>query len=235
MQAIHVVHRFGWPSRLLIVAASLLFVKTFVAILVEYRWYFPPDFEASAFLTGRRESFRGIYPAAFYTHLVSGPLALVFGVMLMLTGGRPRFRTLHRLAGRGQMLLVLLAVVPSGLVMAAEAYSGPIAGCGFAALSLATGACALAAIWHARARCFASHRLWASRCFVLLGSPLLLRIVAGATIVTGIESEWTYRLNAWLSWLVPLAIFEAWRRRASPSISPHSAELFNRSMNRAPA
>lgn len=44
----------------------------------------------------------------------------------------------------------------------------------------------------------------AERCFLLLISPLILRLIAGAVIVMDVESELTYRLNAWLSWLVPL-------------------------------
>lgn len=230
MQAFNVVQRFGSLRSLVAVAASLLFVKTLAAILVEYRWYFPPDFESSAFLTGRQASFDGLYQAAFYAHIVGGPLVVVLGSAMMLTGGRPRFGSFHRWAGKMQLLLVLALIVPSGLVMAGDAYAGPIAGWGFAALSFATGACAIVAIWHARSRRFAAHRRWATRCFLLLCSPLLLRVIAGVTIVTNVESEWTYRLNAWLSWLIPLTIYEIWLWRAAietektpPLVLPASA------------
>jgi uncharacterized membrane protein len=202
-----------------LLAVALLFAKVLLGILLEYRWYFPADFDSSAFLSGRRHSFFGVYRAAFYAHLISGPLAVVVGVFLMLSGGRPRFRQFHRPAGRLQMLLVLAVVAPSGLVMAREATAGPIAAYGFASLSGATAACAAMALYCARARKFQSHRRWATRCFVLLASPLLLRLVSGVVIVLQLESDWAYRLNAWLSWLVPMAILEvSWRFGASRNL-----------------
>jgi hypothetical protein len=109
------------------------------------------------------------------------------------------------------VLLVLAALVPSGLVMATQAFAGPIAGIGFGALSLATGASAAATVYYAIARRYALHERWANRCVVLLISPLLLRLAAGFMSVMGWESDWAYRANAWLSWLIPLAVYEIWR------------------------
>ncbi|MDP6447353.1 MAG: DUF2306 domain-containing protein, partial [Pirellulaceae bacterium] len=202
--------------RMLCWAAALLFAKALLAVLYEYRWYFPPNFD-SAFLTGRRESFFGIYSWAFYAHIISGPLTVVLGTYLVLTGGRPRVRAAHRWAGRVQIFVVAAIVAPSGLVMARYAFSGPIAGIAFALLSVATGVTAAVTAWCAITGRLADHQTWAQRCYILLCSPLLLRLVAGFTIVTKIESPWTYRLNAWLSWLVPLAIYEMWRRRTNES------------------
>jgi hypothetical protein len=196
-------------------ALVVLFAKVLVAIVWEYRWYFPANFDASAFLSGRRYTFVGLYRAAFYAHILCGPVAVVLGVFLMLSGGRARYRRIHRVVGRLQMLLVLAVLVPSGLAMAREAYSGPIAGLAFAALSVATGFSAAAAWRLVRARKFRSHRVWATRCFILLASPLLLRVIAGAVIVLDLESDLSYRLNAWLSWLLPLAVYEVWRWRGA--------------------
>jgi hypothetical protein len=67
-------------------------------------------------------------------------------------------------------------------------------------------------LYFARTKDFRLHRRWATRCFLLLASPLLLRLIAGAAIVTHMESDWFYRLNAWLSWLIPLTIYETWWR-----------------------
>ncbi len=195
---------------------AVLFVKVLLAILYEYRWYFPADFDSSSFLIGRRETFIGVYRTAFYAHIISGPVAIVFGSCLMLSGGRSRFSRLHRLAGRMQVLIVLTVVVPSGFVMALQATAGPTATYGFASLSIATAVSATATVYFAIARKFQSHRIWAGRCFVLLCSPLLLRLISGALIVLQFESDWFYRLNAWLSWLIPLAIYEAYVTFFSP-------------------
>lgn len=193
------------------VLAAILVFKVLGSILYEYRWYFPANFD-SLFLNGRRESFVGIYRTAFYTHIISSPIALVLAGLLVASGGRPRFRTAHRWAGRTQIILVLAAVVPSGLIMATGAYAGVIAGCGFATLSLLTGSAAGLAVWHAMGKRFDQHQRWAIRCGLLLASALLLRLLSGLAVVMHWDPEWAYRFSAWLSWLIPLAAFElGWR------------------------
>jgi hypothetical protein len=206
------------------IAVVTLCVRVLIEILAEYRWYFPLDFEQSSFLSGRRSTFIGIYPVAFFAHLVSAPLALLIGALLMISGSRSRFRGLHRSLGKIQILIVLCAVVPSGVVMARQAYAGPIAAAGFLLLAIATGVCAVAAVYCALTRRFRAHQKWATRCFILLVSPLLLRLIGGATIVLQLEPESTYRMSAWISWLAPLAILECWwSRRLRPSAgAPHS-------------
>ncbi len=195
-------------KRILLAAVAVLLARVFVGILLEYRWYLPADFDESAFLSGRRYTFTGLYPAFFYVHILSGPIAIALASFLILSGGHARLRTWHRLAGRALVLIVLLLLFPSGLFMASQAYAGPPAAAGFGMLSLLTATAALMSGYHARARRFALHQRWAQRCFLLLVSPLILRLMAGAAIVMDIESEWTYRLNAWLSWLAPLIVFE---------------------------
>lgn len=202
-------------------AIVALFLKVLVAILLEYRWYFPANFELSAFLSGREATFHGLYQAAFYTHIIFSPPVILLGCWLMFSGQRKPYRQLHRRLGRLQMMVVLGAVVPSGFVMSLQAYAGPIAAWGFAMSAVVTGWCGVMAIQAARARKFAIHKRWATRCFVMLCSPLLLRVFAGAVIVTNLESEWTYRLNAWASWLIPMALYEiGWRRGWSRTLVP---------------
>lgn len=201
-------------SKLLAIArlsVVVLLAKVFFSILLEYQRYFPADFEAT-FLIGRRETFTTVYASAFYIHIVSGPLTVLLGTWQMWSGTRTRFRALHRWAGRMQMLLIFGALVPSGLVMAPRAFAGPIAGYGFAALSLTTAISAAVTVFYAISRRFALHKRWATRTYILLISPLLLRLVSGGLIVTQLESDWAYRLNAWFSWIVPLIVYEAWWR-----------------------
>lgn len=200
-------------KKILLAAIAVLVSRVLLGILLEYRWYLPANFDESAFLSGRRYTFTGLYSAFFYVHILGGPIAIALACFLLLSGGRLRFRTWHRPAGRTLVLIVLLLLTPSGLVMAWHAYAGPLAAVGFGLLSLLTAATALMSAYHAKAKRFALHRRWAERCFVLLISPLILRLIAGAVIVMDIESLWTYRLNAWLSWLVPLTIYEMSKSR----------------------
>lgn len=199
------------------VLVLLLIAKVLTSILSEYRWYFPPNFEA-AFLVGREGMFRGYYAGAFYAHIVSGPPTILLGLLLLSSGMRARHRRLHRLLGRMQAALVLGVLVPSGLVMSLHALAGPWAGLGFAMLALATGgAMAMSALYAIGGR-YADHRRWAERCLVLLLSPLALRVANGTISVTSWESPTTYVLSAWLSWVLPLFALElirhASRKRA---------------------
>ncbi len=194
----------------------LLAIKVWASILVEYRLYFPADFSAS-FLIGREDVFVGIYPAAFYSHIVVGPVVLVVAAWLISSGNQmlgsvsaARFdrARAHRILGRLQAVLIIGVLVPSGLVMAWHAHHGPIAGAGFALLSVSTGIAMAMTIVRAVAGDFDAHRRWATRCFVLLVSPLILRISMGVSIVGGFESPSFYQFNAWASWLIPLLLFE---------------------------
>ncbi len=215
-------NRMKW---LLIVTAWATFAlssKILASILAQYRLYFPPDFHAE-FLLGRQSYFFGSYGLAFYAHIIASPVALILGGWLMWTGRRHGKKTWHRRLGKGQGILIVAVVVPSGLVMATRAISGPAAGLGFACLSMALLVSMLATIWEAQKRNFARHELWAARCFILLCSPLLLRLINGAALVIQTPSPLTYQVSAWLSWLVPLAIFE-WVRhlRRQPRSKPTS-------------
>ena len=193
-------------------AIVALFAKVLVSILFEYTRYFPADF-SSDFLSGRRDYFYGLYGVAFYVHIISGPLALIAGAFLMFSGTRIRFQKLHRSLGKLQAVIVIALVVPSGLVMATKSIAGPAAGVGLGLHGLVTAACMCLAIYFATRRQLARHRRWATRCFLLLCAPLVLRLINGAAITSGFETESIYIVNAWASWIAPLVAYESFRMR----------------------
>lgn len=204
-------------NRLLRVATALAIVlgmSVLVQLLIPYRGYFPADLQDSVFLSAHRGHFHGWYRAAFYIHIVAGPIALVQGAALFFSGSRQKpTPSWHRVVGRVQAAVVLLFLFPSGLVMAQYAMAGPTAEAAFTLLSLATAITMVMAIRSAMVGRMTRHRLWATRCFLLLCSPLLLRVVVGLTIVTGTETDFAHRLIAWTSWLVPWFLFEVGRKR----------------------
>src|SRR5581483_8443533 len=114
---------------------------------------------------------------------------------------RLRFPQWHRTLGKTQILLVLLLLTPSGLWMAYYAETGAIAAVGFSLLAIATGLCALFGWRSAVNRRFAEHRRWMWRCFLLLCSAVVIRLIGGLTLVTGYGGDWSYPLVAWASWL----------------------------------
>jgi hypothetical protein len=215
-------------QRLLTLLVGVLIVKVTFVVVWGYCDYFPPNFE-SDFLRGRQSYFSGAYQWAFYAHLASGPASLILGLILISEWFRLRFPKWHRLLGRTQGMLVLLLLCPSGLWMACYARTGTIAAIGLSALAIATGMCVLLGWRAAMTRKFAEHRCWMWRCFLLLCSAVVIRLIGGLATVTNVGPDWSYPLAAWASWLVPLAVFElsraVERARSRPIISSvgHSA------------
>ena len=199
-------------NQILIALTIVLILRVLLVILAEYRFYFPPDFDQSFFLAGRRPTFAGWYSVGFYAHIISGPLAIVLVIALLATGNSKRFKLLHRWSGRWLALVTLLAVCPGGIIIAIRSQAGPIAGWGFGALALCTmGSVVLTVVLAVKKR-FKLHSVWAWRSGILLCSPIVLRLGTGIFYVTGTESLNTYRFLAWGSWLLPLLFFEGVQR-----------------------
>ena len=185
--------------------ACLLVCQTTIAVLLTFGDYFPPNFQ-SDFLLGRDTYFFGPYRWAFYAHIISGPFSLIAGLVLLSDAVRRRYASFHRRLGRLQVACVLVLVAPSGLWMAWYAATGAVAAAGFASLAVATAICVCAGWRAAVRRRFDEHRRWMLRCFVLLCSAVVLRVIGGLSDVLGVE--WTYPFAAWVSWLVPIVILE---------------------------
>jgi hypothetical protein len=88
-----------------------------------------------------------------------------------------------------------------------------------ATLALATALCASLGTRSAVMRRFSDHRRWMWRCYLLLCSAVVLRLMGGLATVTGVFAPWVDPLATWLCWLVPLTAFELreWIRR-NPSV-----------------
>jgi hypothetical protein len=208
--------------------ALLLIGKVTFSIVFGYRDYFPPNFKAD-FLVGREQYFFGPYEWAFYTHIISGPITLALGLVLISERFRRRFPKWHRSLGKTQIALVALVLSPSGFWMAMYARMGEIAAAGFAVLSVATAACALLGWRSAVRRRFTEHREWMWRCLLLLCSAVVVRIIGGFATVFAPNAMWIYPCAAWTSWLVPLVVYELYRwserrRSADAAEKPYFAE-----------
>ena len=186
---------------------ALLILRALVSIVANYPDYFPPDFQSS-FLQGREESFIGTYRWAFYVHIFSGPLVLLNGLVLM-TNWVIRYRTLHRFLGWVQIVCLLVFMLPSGMVMALQSFGGFWAGLSFMVLSGTTAVCAILGVVNARQGKLKQHRQWMVRSYVLICSAVSLRLVSGATGFVGVtDAEWAYVFAAWMSWVLPLVVWE---------------------------
>jgi hypothetical protein len=205
----------GLFQRVFIGAAGLLILKVTLSVVVGYRDYIPPNFNAD-FLLGRESYFYGAYHWAFYAHLISGPTSLVVGTILVSHRFRQMAPQWHRALGKFQVACVLMILAPSGLWMAWYAVSGAIAGVGLGLLAIATAACAALGWRSAVARRFDEHQRWMWRTYVLLCSAVVIRLIGGIAMVFDVDALWVYPLSAWVSWLAPLMIYEGWRTFRSP-------------------
>lgn len=205
-----ITHRLWQLAKLLVL---VLILKVALGVVLSYRDYLPPQFE-SGFLQGRQGYFwTTAYHLAFYLHITSGPCALVIGIALISERLRLTCPDWHRYLGTLHILCVLLLLVPSGIWMSIYAETGALAGIGFALLGAATGTCALMGWISAIRKRFDEHRRWMLRCFLLLSSAVLLRLMGGVFSIIGIGYPTTYTLAAWASWGVPLALYELLRAR----------------------
>ena len=204
-------------SLVLSALAAILIGKVTLSVIAGYRDYLPPNFNAD-FLLGREGYFWGPYCVAFYAHLISGPISLVLGTVLLSDRFRRTAPRWHRRLGRIQAANILLLLVPSGLWMAPYALSGIVAAAGLALLAIATAACTTLGWRSAVARRFDDHRRWMTRTYLLLLSAVVIRLIGGFATVLHFDALWLYPLSVWLSWLIPLLAFESWRVVTSPSV-----------------
>ena len=196
--------------RALSLLAGLLILKVTATVVLGYRNYFPPNFN-SDFLQGREQYFWGGYHWAFYTHIVSGPIVLILGVILISDRFRLRFPKWHRSLGKIQILSILFLMAPSGLWMAFYAAAGTSAVIAFTVLSILTSVSAALGWRFAVQRRFADHRRWMWRCFVLMCSAVVLRLLGGLAVVSGVHAPGFDQVASWASWMLPLAALELGR------------------------
>lgn len=200
------------------ILTAVVIAKVTFSVILNNRQYFPPDFR-SDFLLGRQAYFYGVYQYAFFTHVVAGPISLMLGLVLVSKWFRAQWPVAHRWIGRTQVTLVVFVVAPGGFLMALRAVGGHVAVWGFAVLAILTAATALMGYVSARQRKFVQHERWMFRCFLLLVSAVVLRLMAGLATVAGIDGDWLYPTSAWTSWLLPLAVYELYWRWSGRSWS----------------
>ncbi len=205
-------------------AGALIILRVTLGVVIGYVDYFPPNFYAE-FLSGRQHYFFGPYQWAFWIHILFSPLVMISGLVLLGSGLRPGFRIWHRWLGRVHTVIVLGLVAPSGLWMSFYTLTGAWAGTAFAFSSCMTFACAAMGWRCALARQFNAHSVWMTRCYLLLCSAIVLRLLSGAATVFHSDQIWTYPVFAWISTTVPVATYELLRvRTRQRDIKPATLE-----------
>jgi hypothetical protein len=136
--------------------------------------------------------------AALYVHVPSALLSLPACLVLLVERVRRRWPRFHRWLGRTTGVLILCAVVPSGMYLALFAQGGLITTLGFWATGAIAFVAMLTSIQSARARDMKAHRRFSTHVVAQLSVAVVSRfLLAGAELV-GLYSEWAYIAALWV-------------------------------------
>jgi uncharacterized membrane protein YozB (DUF420 family) len=147
-------------------------------------------------------------------HICGGIVALVCGTLQLWTGLRQKAMRFHRWTGRIYLLGVSVGIVGAFLM---TVYTTPksfgVALRGLAIAWLLTTGIAYAAILRGR---IAMHREWMMRSYLVTFAFVTFRVMTdnlpGLTAKLGSSPDDASANVAWLSWTVPLAVFELIRQ-----------------------
>lgn len=171
--------------------------------------YIPMRNDAAFLQTKQEEIVHGYYRIAFFAHVYSSMFALIAALTQFSATILRRQTALHRYMGKLYVAIVLFVSAPSGLIMGYFANGGITARISF---------CLLAILWlfftykgytTIRIGAVAAHRRWMYRSYALTLSAISLRLWKWL-IVLAFEPRPmdTYRIVAWLGWVLNLLIAE---------------------------
>lgn len=145
---------------------------------------------------------------AFYIHISLGAFAMLTGWPQFIENWRNKNMNLHRMLGKIYLISVLISGI-SGFYIALFATGGFIAAAGFVFMSLAwlfTSAQAYRKIINLDIN---SHRNWMIRSYAITFSAVSLRLwLPVIQFIPGMDFITTYKIVAWLSWVLNLVIAE---------------------------
>lgn len=186
-----------------------------IVLMVLVAWCL--DFLLSVF-----EKYRHVDPGTYtmfwsrrgwlWTHLAGGSMAILLGLVQLLTQWPRAFDRVHRWTGRAYLLSILVASTgAAGLIATSPA---PLAiRMAFAATALAWLTTSLLGLVAIRRRQVQVHRRWMIRAWLVTLAPITFRLlIRTPDIMTLAEPPDVIAALLWLSWMLPLLLFELGRR-----------------------
>jgi uncharacterized membrane protein len=139
-----------------------------------------------------------LWLTALYVHVPAALLSLPASLLLLVRRVRTRAPRFHRWLGRVTGVLVLFAVVPSGLYLAFFAQGGLITTLGFWLTGLIAFVAMVKSIQSARARDMKAHRRFSSHVAAQLSVAVISRFLLIGAEQLGLYSEWVYIAALWV-------------------------------------
>ena len=182
----------------------VLAMISFNFLLTVYGKYHHPDPGSYTMFWSRR--------GWLWTHLAGGALTVVLGPLQFLTRWPRAYPRLHRWMGRVYMTGLLIACTGATGLIATSPAPFEIRSA-FAATALAWSTTALVALISIRRGQVGPHRRWMIRNYLVTLSPITFRILLQGQIAMGLApSPATIATLLWLSWLLPLLVYEGGHR-----------------------
>lgn len=192
---IRFARRIGWA--LVWLALGVISVEF---LLTVYGKYHHPDPGAYTMFWSRR--------GWLWTHLTGGALTIVLGPLQFLTRWPRAYPRLHRWMGRIYMVGMLIAYAGATGLIATSPAPFEIRSA-FAVTALAWLTTALVALIAIHRGLVWPHRRWMIRNYLVTLSPITFRILLQAQIAMElVPSPAMIATLLWLSWLLPLLIYE---------------------------
>ncbi len=192
----------------------LLLIITFFAALmlhIALPYLLPPFPTNIEFLATKQDVFH-IKPWrwAFYVHISTSVLVIFAGLTQFSNTILKKRAELHRNIGKLYVFVILFISGPSGFFMALYANGGILGQIAFTILSVLWILFTYLAYSYARKGDLLEHGKWMFRSFALSLSAVTLRVLifSAAFLPYEVDFEQFYRLTAWLSWGLNLAIIE---------------------------
>ena len=189
---------------------SLLAYFTYLMVLITLQ-YVPIRFDV-AFLNIKREAIAlKHYQWAFFSHVYTSIFVLIAGITQFSTTIRSQYPLVHRNMGKLYVGLVLLIASPSGLVMALYANGGIYSKISFIIQAVLWFGFTYKAYSYVQNKDWLKHHHFMMRSYALTLSAISLRvfkwIIANTLELPPMD---TYKIVAWLGWMVNLVIVEIW-------------------------
>lgn len=185
---------------------------TYLMVLITLQ-YVPINFDV-AFLRIKQEQIVYMhYKIAFFSHVYSSIFVLLAGFTQFSEHLRKRWRIVHRVGGYLYLFLILIVAAPSGFIMGIHANGGLSSKIAFCILSILWSVFTFKAFLSALRSDFKAHRAFMYRSYALTLSAITLRAWKWLIInVFETAPMDTYKIVAWLGWVLNLLVIELYLR-----------------------
>jgi hypothetical protein len=185
-----------------------------------------------------------LWMRALQVHVVAAAFCLPACLLLSLAFVLRRAPRLHRWLGRTTGVVVLFALVPSGMYMAWFAKGGAASTVGFMLSGAIVAAAMVQGVRAARARRFVEHRRYVLHVLAQLSVAVTSRAMLFAFDAGGVDEQLAYLVSLWVPVIASFAIvellsirtrsrtFATWRTHEA-SVDPRRRPLLSYDLRRA--